>query len=49
MKGLPRVWKLFLLHSCLPEVQVPILLSLFFLFSFVLPRYVGEFLAFWEV
>ena len=28
---------------------VPILLSLFFLFSFALPRYVGEFLAFWEV
>ena len=28
---------------------VPILLSLFSLFSFALPRYVGEFLAFWEV
>ena len=28
---------------------IPILLSLFFLFSFALLRYVGEFLAFWEV
>ena len=50
VKGLPRVWKLFLLHSSLPEVQVP---SLFFVsvFSFFFcPIQVrGEFLAFWEV
>ena len=48
VKGLPSVWKLFLLHSSLPEGQVPslILLSLFFLFSFALPKYVGSFLPF---
>ena len=50
VKGLPRVWKLFLLHSFLPEVQVP---SVFFgsVFSFFFcPTQVrGEFLAFWEV
>ena len=36
VKGLPSVWKLFLLHSSLPEVQV---LSLFFClcFYFLLP------------
>ena len=37
VKGLPSVWKLFLLHSSLPEVQV---LSLFFclcFFFFLLP------------
>ena len=44
-KGLPSVWKPFLLHSSLPLVQVP---SLFFvsLFSFALSRYVGSFLPF---
>ena len=31
VKGLPSVWKLFLLHSSLPEVQFP---SLFFCLSF---------------
>ena len=38
MKGLPSVWKPFLLHSCFPEVQV---LSLFFClcFSFFLLPY----------
>ena len=47
VKGLPSVWKLFLLHSSLPEVQGP---SLFFVsvFSFALPRYVGSFLLFGE-
>ena len=39
-KGLPSVWKPFLLHSCLPLVQVP---SLFFClcFSFFLLPYPG--------
>ena len=50
VKGLPRVWKLFLLHSSLPLVQVP---SLFFClcFSFFFwPTHISvEFLAFWEV
>ena len=48
VKGLPSVWKLFLLHSSLPEVQV---LFLFFcLCFFFCPTQVhGEFLAFWEV
>ena len=32
MKGLPSVWKPFLLHSSLPEVQVP---SLFFCLCFL--------------
>ena len=46
-KGLPSAWKLFLLHSSLPEVQVPSLFfCLFFPFSFALPRYVGSFLPF---
>ena len=47
-KGLPSVWKPFLLHSSLPLVQV---LSLFFcLCFFFCPTQVrGEFLAFWEV
>ena len=49
-KGLPSVWKDFLLHSSLPLVQVP---SLFFVsvFSFFFcPTQVrGEFLAFWDV
>ena len=40
VKGLPSVWKPFLLHSSLPEVQVP---SLFFClcFSFFLLPYPG--------
>ena len=40
VKGLPSVWKLFLLHSSLPEVQIP---SLFFClcFSFFLLPYPG--------
>ena len=40
VKGLPSVWKLFLLHSSLPEMQVP---SLFFslCFSFSLLPYLG--------
>ena len=48
VKGLPSVWKLFLLHSSLLEVQVP---SLFFcLCFFFFPTQVhGDFLAFWEV
>ena len=50
-KGLPSVWKPFLLYSSLPLVQVP---SLFFclccFFFFFCPTQVrGEFLAFWEV
>ena len=50
VKGLPSVWKLFLLHSSLPEVQVPSLFFcvFFFLFSFALPRYVWIFLPFWK-
>ena len=45
--GLPSVWKLFLLHSSFPEVEVPSLFfCLFLLFSFALPRYVGSFLSF---
>ena len=50
VKGFPSVWKLFLSHSSLPEVQV---LSLFFclcFFFFLFPIQVRwEFLAFWEV
>ena len=46
-KGLPSVWKPFLLHSSLPLVQVP---SLFFVsvisFSFCPTQVRGEFLAF---
>ena len=39
MKGLPSVWKLFLLHSSLPEMQVlPLFFCLcFFFFFFLLP------------
>ena len=49
-KGLPSMWKPFLLHSSLPLVQVPvpILLSVFS-FSFCSTQVRGEFLAFWEV
>ena len=48
VKGLPSVWKLFLLPSSLPEVQVP---SLFFCLCFFFgpTRVHGDFLAFWEV
>ena len=47
-EGATSVWKLFLLHSSLPVVQVP---SLFFcLWFFFCPTQVcGMFLAFWEV
>ena len=37
MKGLPSVWKLFLLHSSLPEVQVPSLFFCLCFFFFLLP------------
>ena len=48
VKGLPSVWKLFILHISLPEVQVQSLFFClcFFLFSFALPRYMGSFLTF---
>ena len=50
VKGLPSVWKPFLLHSSLPEVQVPSLLFCLCFFFFLLPYPGnGEFLAFWEV
>ena len=47
-KGLPCVWKPFLLHSSLPLVQVPSLLFClcFFFVFFALPRYMGSFLPF---
>ena len=49
-KGLPSVWKPFLLHSSLPEVQVPSLFFCVCFFFFLFPTQVrGEFLAFWEV
>ena len=37
VKGLPSVWKLFLLHSSLPEVQVPSLFFCLRFFFFLLP------------
>ena len=37
VKGLPSVWKLFLLHSSLPEVQVPSLFFCLCSFFFLLP------------
>ena len=37
LKGLPRVWKPFLLHSSLPEVQVPSLFFCLCFFFFLLP------------
>ena len=37
VKGLPTVWKLFLLHSSLPEVQVPYLFFCLCFFFFLLP------------
>ena len=50
VKELPSVWKLFLLHSSLPLVQVPSLFFYLCFFFFLLPTQVhGEFLAFWEV
>ena len=51
VKGLPSVWELFLLHSSLPEVQVPSLFfCLCFFFFFLLPYpCMWGVLAFWEV
>ena len=50
VRGLPSVWKLFLLHSSLPEVQVPSLFFCLCFFFFFCPNQVREeFLAFWEV
>ena len=50
VKGLPSMWKLFLLHSSLPEGQVPSLFFCLCFFVFFCPTQVhGEFLAFWEV
>ena len=47
VKGLPSVWKLFLLHSSLPEVQVPSLFFCLCFFFFFCPTQVrGDFLAF---
>ena len=37
VKGLPSVWKLVLLHSSLPEVQVPSLFFFLCVFFFLLP------------
>ena len=37
VKGLPSVWKPFLLHSSLPQVQVPSLFFCLCLFFFLLP------------
>ena len=37
VKGLPSVWKLFLLHSSLPLVQVPFLFFCLCFFFFLLP------------
>ena len=49
-KGLPSVWRPFLLHSSLPLVQVPSLFFCPFVSFFFCPTQVrGEFLAFWEV
>ena len=46
----PSVWKLFLLHSYLPDAQVPSLFFCLYFFFFLLPYLVhGEFLVFWEV
>ena len=51
VKGLPSVWKLFLLHGSLPEVQVPSLFFCLCLFVFFLLPYPGTWgvFAFWEV
>ena len=49
VKGLPSVWKLFLLHSSIPEVQVPSLFFCLCFFFFFCPTLVrGEFLVFWK-
>ena len=49
-KGLPSVWKPFLLHSSVPLVQVPSLFFCLCFFFFFCPTQVrGGFLAFWEV
>ena len=37
VKGLPSVWKLFLLHSSIPEVRVPSLFFCLYFFFFLLP------------
>ena len=37
VKGLPSVWKVFLLHSSLPELQVPSILFCLCFFFFLLP------------
>ena len=51
VRGLASVWKLFLLHSSLPEVQIPsqFLCLLFFSFFFCPTLVSGAFLAFMEV
>ena len=50
VKGLPSVWKLFLLHSSYPEVQAhPYSFVSVFPFFFCPTQVCGEFLAFWEV
>ena len=41
VKGLPSVWKLFILHNSLPEVQVPSVFFLSFVFFFFLLPYSG--------
>ena len=49
-KGLPSVWKPFLLHGSLPLVQVPSLFFCLCYFFFFCPTQVrGVFLAFWAV
>ena len=48
-KGLPSVWKPFLLHCSLPLVQVPSLFFCLCFFFFCPTQVCGEFLAFWEV
>ena len=50
VKELPSVWKPFLLHSSLPEVQVcPYSFVSVFSFFFCPAQVRGKFLAFWEV
>ena len=51
VRGLPSVWKLFFLHSSLPEIQVPsqFLCLFFFPFFFCPTQLCGDFLAFLEV
>ena len=50
VKGLPSVWKPFLLHSSLPEVWVPSLFfCLCFSFFFCPTQVRGDFLVLWEV